>query len=202
MTLSDQDIVAAIKTGRIKVRPKPDFSQQLGSCSLDFHLGNTFQVFDHTRRPYVDLKHHLKPEEYMKKIVILGEEPFIIQPNDFVLASTKEYIEIGDDLIGRIEGRSSLARLGILVHSTAGVFDAGWRGVITMEIGNLGVLPVTLYPGMRFCAMTFEELKSPTTRPYWKNIRAKYAGARTPEASKLDQEFGPERERKRSSKKR
>lgn len=189
MTLSDRDIIAAIKSGRIVVKPKPNFDEQLGSCSLDFHLANTFRVFEHTKYPYYDLKKTYTTEKFMREVKLRPGEPFIMQPGDYVLASTQENLELADDIMGRLEGRSSLGRLGIIIHGTASIFDAGWRGVITMELGNLGVLPVTLYPGMRICAMAFEELSSPSDRPYWKKHRAKYVSANEPEPSKLAQEF-------------
>ena len=189
MTFSDQDILAALKSGRIVIRPRPNLEEQLGPCSIDLHLGDTFQVFQHTKLPYVDLKNKIDFESLMSTVVVKGGDPFIMQQGDFVLASTTEHIEFADDLMGRVDGRSSLARLGIVVHSTAGRFDPGWRGVVTVELGNLGVMPVTLYPGMRICSMSFEELKTPSSRPYWKNPKAKYAGAKIAETSKLALEF-------------
>ena len=189
MTFSDQDILAALKSGRIVIRPYPNLEEQLGPCSIDLHLGDTFQVFQHTKLPYVDLKNKIDFESLMSTVVVKGGDPFIMQQGDFVLASTTEHIEFADDLMGRVDGRSSLARLGIVVHSTAGRFDAGWRGVVTVELGNLGVMPVTLYPGMRICSMSFEELKTPSSRPYWKNPKSKYKGAKVAETSKLALEF-------------
>lgn len=192
MIFSDRDIVEALKSGRIKITPKPDLKTQLGSCSIDLRLGNVFRVFDHSRHPFVDLKSRIGIDEIMKEIKIGMNEPFIIQPGDFVLATTIETIEIGDDLLGRIEGRSSLGRLGIIVHGTASIFDPGWKGKVTMELGNLGTMPVALYPGMRICAFTFEELKSPTSKPYAEKVGAKYAFAKGPDASRLDQEVAKE----------
>ena len=100
-------------------------------------------------------------EKIMEELVIPEGEPLVLHPGNLVLATTLEWLEIADDLIGRIEGRSSLGRLGVIVHGTASIFDAGWKGKPVMELGNLGVVPVLLWPGMRVCAFTFEELSSP-----------------------------------------
>jgi dCTP deaminase len=166
MILSDKDIKKAIKQGRVKITPKPNFKEQLGPCSIDLHLGNHFAVFKHSNYPYVDLKSPIDMRKIMKEIVIPKGEPFIMQPGDFALATTVENLKLSDDIVGKIEGRSSLGRLGIIVHGTASIFDPGWDGKPTMELGNLGVMPVALYPGMRVCAFTFEELSGPAARPY------------------------------------
>ena len=188
MILSDKDIKKAIKDGRIKVDPKPDYKVQLGSCSLDLHLGNKFRVFKNSSYPYIDLKGPLDTDKIMEEVVVKGDRPFIMQPGDFALVTTVENLELADDLLGRIEGRSSLGRLGIIVHGTASIFDPGWRGKPTMELGNLGVMPIALYPGMRICAFTFEEVSSPVEVPYYKKKNNKYAGQKSPLASKLTQE--------------
>lgn len=188
MILSDKHIKKAIKDGRIKVDPKPDYKTQLGSCSLDLHLGNRFRVFKNSSYPYIDLKGPLDTDKIMEEVVVKGDRPFIMQPGDFALVTTVENLELADDLLGRIEGRSSLGRLGIIVHGTASIFDPGWRGKPTMELGNLGVMPIALYPGMRICAFTFEEVSSPVDVPYYKKKNNKYAGQKSPLASKLTQE--------------
>lgn len=115
-------------------------------------------------------------------------QPFILQPGDFVLATTVESFRLPDDLLARLEGRSSLGRLGIVVHSTASIFEPGWDGVVVMELGNLGRMPVALYPGMRICSLTFEELSSPSEVPYNLKKHAKYIRQKTPLASKISEE--------------
>ena len=160
MILSDRDIKKALKSGRIKIKPAPDLKVQLGSCSLDLHLGNNFRVFKQSSHPFIDLKGPVDTDKIMQEVIVSDDEPFIMQPGDFALATTEENLELADDLLGRIEGRSSLGRLGIIVHGTASIFDPGWNGKPTMELGNLGVMPVALYPGMRICAFTFEEVSS------------------------------------------
>lgn len=171
MILSDRDIKKAIKARRVQITPKPDFKTQLGPCSIDLHLGNTFAVFKHSSKAYVDLNNPLSINSIMSEIVVPKGEAFIMQPGDFALATTVENLKLADDIVGKIEGRSSLGRLGIIVHGTASIFDPGWDGKPTMELGNLGVMPVALYPGMRVCAFTFEELSSPAEKPFNKNKR-------------------------------
>lgn len=188
MILSDRDIKKALVSGRIKITPKPDLKTQLDACMIDLHLGNVFRVFKHSSYPYIDLAGPVDTDKLMKEIVVKKGEPFIMQPGDFALVTTVENLELSDDLLGRIEGRSSLGRLGIIVHGTASVFHPGWIGKPTMELGNLGVMPVALYPGMRICAFTFEEMSSPVEVPYNKKKGNKYAGQTSPLASKLTQE--------------
>ena len=156
MVLSDRDIRRAIEDGRIKIEPLEDLDSQLGSVSVDFRLGHTFMVFEHSRHSFIDPRRPQSIGEAMRTIVVSDDEPFIMQPGDFALASTIESLELPDDLLGRLEGRSSIARLGITVHSTAAVFEPGWVGTATMELSNLGRMAVALYPGMRICAFSFE----------------------------------------------
>lgn len=188
MILSDHDIKIAIQTKRITITPKPDLATQLGSCSIDLRLGRQFRIFDHSKFAFIDPKNTTLTATMMKDVVVKSNEPFMLQPGDFVLATTMETLTLPDNLLARLEGRSSLGRLGIVVHSTASVFDPGWRGMIVMELGNLGRMPVALYPGMRICALTFEELTSPADVPYYKKKSAKYVGQNKPEASKISQE--------------
>ena len=189
MILSDRDIKVYIGSGKIKITPTPDLDEQLGSCSIDFHLGNTFKIFNHSKYPYIDPRNASLSSEIMKDIVVSGDEAFIMRPGEFCLATTVENLEISDDLLGRLEGRSSLGRLGIIVHSTAARFDPGWKGKPVMELGNIGVMPVALYPGMRICSFTFEQVSSPVERPYAKRKSSKYVGQTSPLASRLDREM-------------
>lgn len=195
MILSDKDIKKALKQGRVKITPSPDLETQLGSCSLDFHLGNKFRVFKHSSYPFIDLKGKIETEKLMKEIIIPKKQSFIMQPGDFALATTVETLELADDILGRLEGRSSLGRLGIVVHSTASIFDPGWIGRPTMELGNLGVMPVALYPGMKICAFTFEEVSSKVEIPYRKKKSNKYAGQKSPIASRLMRELKDKKQR-------
>ena len=187
MVLSDRDLKKAFKSGRIKITPAPDLQTQLGSCSIDLQLGNTFLIFEHSKYPFID---PMRPEKEgsTRTITVKNGEAFIVQPGDFVLASTYEHIEIPDDLVGRLEGRSSIGRLGIVIHSTAALFNPGFRGKGVLELGNMGRMPVALYPGMRICSMTFEELSSPAESPYHQKKGAKYSGQKGPGESKIHEE--------------
>jgi dCTP deaminase len=190
MILADREIMQALEDGRIKISPPPNFDEQLGSCSIDFHLGHTFMVFEHSQFSYIDPRHPQSIGEAMRTIEVKEGDAFIMQAGDFALASTMESLELPDDLLGRLEGRSSIARLGITVHSTAAVFEPGWIGTATMELSNLGRMAVALYPGMRICSFTFEQLTSSVLTPYRKKLNNKYAGQITPRASGLSEEMG------------
>lgn len=194
MILSDKDIRKYISKGKIKITPNPNFEVQLGSCSIDFHLGHTFKIFNHSKYPYIDPRSVSLSSEIMKEIVVPKEEAFIMRPGEFCLATTIENLAISDDLLGRLEGRSSLGRLGIIVHSTAARFDPGWDGRPVMELGNIGVMPVALYPGMRICSFTFEQVSTPVDTPYKKRKDAKYAKQTTPMESRLADEMGGKQE--------
>src|SRR3954452_24088263 len=187
MVLSDTDIKRYIQQGKIRISPQLP-SDQFGSCSVDFRLGTEFNVFEHSRFPYIDLASKAALEGIMNKVEVKPGEPFILQPREFVLAITQEKLELDDDVLGRLEGRSSLGRIGIIVHGTAGLFDPGWSGRATLELSNLGRMPVALYPGMRICSFTFEQLSTPSSMPYNKKPGNKYAGQMGPLASRLDRE--------------
>ena len=188
MVLSDRDIKKALKTGDLKITPVPNFKTQLGSCSIDLRLGNTFRIFDHSKNAFIDPTKKDYSNEITREVKVKKGERFIMQPGDFVLAVTLEKITISPKLLGRLEGRSSLGRLGIVVHSTASVFDPGWNGQAVLELGNLGRIPVALYPGMRVCAMTFEQLSSEAETPYSKKKEAKYKFQNGPLESKIHEE--------------
>lgn len=188
MILSDRDIRAALESGRIKIDPPIDLDAHLGSCSIDFRLGGHFMVFEHSKHSYIDPRQGQSIGDSMRSIIVPEDEAFIMQAGDFALASTIESLELPDDLLGRLEGRSSIARLGITVHSTAAVFEPGWTGTATMELSNLGRMAVALYPGMRICSFTFEQLSSPAQAPYRAKVGNKYAGQTGPRASRLPEE--------------
>lgn len=188
MVLSDRDIKDYIKRKKIVVSPLPDYKTQLGTCSLDLRLGDKFRVFEHSKNPYLDPTKKDYTNEITSEVKVKQGDAFIMQPGDFVLAVTMERVKIPNDLLGRLEGRSSLGRLGIVVHSTASIFDAGWDGNCVLELGNLGRMPVALYPGMRICAMAFEQLSSPVEVPYTKKVAAKYRFQKGPTESKYNQD--------------
>jgi|ERR1019366_769994 dCTP deaminase len=191
MVLSDIDIKNYIDQAKIKISPALP-PEQFGSCSVDFRLGSEFSVFEHSRHAFIDLRDKTAIQDLMRTIKVPAGEPFIMQPGEFALAITEETLELDDDVLGRLEGRSSLGRIGIIVHGTAGLFDPGWAGKATLELSNLGRMPVALYPGMRICSFTFEQLSSRVAVPYRKKVGNKYAGQERPLASKLASETGSE----------
>lgn len=192
MILSDRDIKAAIAAGRVKVEATSgDLNAHIHASSMDLRLGNVFKVYEHSRYALLDPKNPKTFAQNMRVIEVADGEPFIVQPGEFILGVTREIITVPDDLVVRVEGRSSLGRLGIIVHSTAGFVDPGFSGTITLEISNLNRLPVALYPGMRICQLAFEMMSSPAETPYNMKPGSKYQGQILPEESRLsiDTEF-------------
>jgi dCTP deaminase len=193
MILSDRDIKAYIASGAIGVTsPDNDHMTNIHASSMDFRLGRFFKVYDHASQAILDPS---RPETFTDatKLIEITEpgKPFIVQPHEFVLGVTLETIKLPDDLVARVEGRSSLGRLGIIVHSTAGYVDPGFEGTITLEITNINRMPIALYPGMRVCQFAFETMSSPAEVPYYKKSHSKYQGQSLPEESRitLDPEF-------------
>jgi dCTP deaminase len=184
MVLSDVDVKKALEAGQIAVSPLQDLDSQLGACSLDLRLGNEFRVFERTRNAFIDPRGQIDWDSFTRVITVAEDEPFVMHPQELVLAATVEEIMLGDDVLGRLEGRSSLGRLGIIVHGTAPLFYPGFTGRAVMELGNIGPMPVALYPGMRICSFTFEKLSSPSSKPY----RGKYAGQQGPVGSRLQRD--------------
>ncbi len=194
MILSDRDIKKALETGRVKIEsPQPELFRYIHASSMDLHLGNVFKLYEHSKFAVIDPK---KPETFtgnMRMIIVPDDEPYMVQPGEFVLGVTMETITVPDDLVVRVEGRSSLGRLGIIVHSTAGFVDPGFSGTITLEISNLNRMPIALYPGMRICQIAFEQMTSPAETPYYRKPHSKYQHQVLPEESRLslDPEFAP-----------
>ncbi|MFA7142048.1 MAG: dCTP deaminase [Candidatus Paceibacterota bacterium] len=186
MILSDRDIQACIEQNKIQISPKPDYEKQLGSASLDLRLGNEFKVFEHSKRPFIDTRDPDFHAGTTRLIKLEDDEPFVFHPKEFVLGITIEEVFLPDDITARIDGRSSLGRLGIVVHSTAGHIDPGFRGRIVLEMENIGMIPVLLYPKTRICQLIFQELKTRTSKPYYKKKGAKYAYQKELEESKLE----------------
>src|SRR5271154_5037538 len=187
MVLSDVDIRRYIESGKIRIAPDSP-PEQYGSCSVDFRLGAEFSVFEHSRHAFIDVREKGAIQDIMRPIMVKEGDPFILQPREFALAITEETLELDDDVLGRLEGRSSLGRIGIIVHGTAGLFDPGWTGKATLELSNLGRMPVALYPGMRICSFTFEQLTTRVAVSYRNKVGNKYAGQDRPLASKLASE--------------
>jgi dCTP deaminase len=185
MILSDRDIREYIKQGRLSFDPLPDLDKQLSGASLDMTLANEFRVFQHSTTPYIDINRPETFTDITKKIVVPDGCPFILHPNEFILGIIQESIKLPKDLSVRIDGKSSLGRLGIVVHSTAGHVNPGHEGALTLEISNIGMMPVTLYPGMNICQLVFQRLTSPAVVGYTERKSSKYAFQRSPGESKI-----------------
>jgi dCTP deaminase len=191
--LSDKDILAALASGKLKIAsPRGDVTKEVHASSVDLRLGKVFKIYDHSKIAILDPKNKDAMPKIMRTIEVSEEVPFIIQPGEFILGVTEETITVPDDLVIRVEGRSSLGRLGIIIHSTAGFVDPGFSGTITLEISNINRLPIALYPGMRICQIAIEEMSSPVLEPYDKKKSSKYQHQSLPEESRIDQdpEFG------------
>lgn len=189
--LSDKTIKEYLKEGKIVIDPLKD-EQQIQPSSVDMRLGDEFKVFKVIRKPYIDPKDKEDIAEYMESSTVPEGEAFIIHPNEFALATTQEYVKVPDDLVARVEGRSSMGRLGVTMHVTAGYVDPGFEGRITLEISNIGAMPVALYPGQRVCQLVFETMTTPAELPYGHPKRnSKYMKQLKPESSrvKLDYEL-------------
>ena len=189
MILSDRDIRAAIRAGRIGIDPFDEADVQ--PSSVDLHVDRFVRVFHNARHPYIDVK---KPMEDLTEMVeVKEEEAFILHPGEFVLGSTLEYVRLPVDLVARLEGKSSLGRLGLLIHSTAGYVDPGFEGHLTLELSNVANLPITIYPAMKIGQISFFQLTSEAENPYGsRNVGSKYQGQRGPTASRYYENFPPE----------
>src|SRR4249919_613696 len=162
MILSDRDIRAAIESGRITIDPYDERCIQ--PSSVDIHVDSQFRVFANSRYPYIDVKQEMP--ELTELVEVKPDEPFILHPGEFVLGSTLERVGIPNDLVARLEGKSSLGRLGLLIHSTAGFIDSGFTGNITLELSNVANLPITIYYGMPIGQLSFMRLDRPVEKPY------------------------------------
>jgi dCTP deaminase len=192
MILSDADILRRLEQGDLVIEPLDDPDIQIQPASVDLRLGREFLEFQRTNIPCIHPDSSQEVDEYVSETVVDEGEEFILHPGDFVLGTTKERVEIPADLIAHVEGRSSLGRLAIVVHATAGLCDPGYKGQITLELSNLGAAPVALAPDMRISQLTFTELSSPAERPYGAERGSKYQEQSGPQASKIggDREFG------------
>jgi dCTP deaminase len=186
MILSDRDLRAAIAEGRIVIDPFTAESVQ--PSSVDLHLGNRFRVFRNSRYPFIDVR--VEQPDLTELVGIEGDDPFILHPGEFVLGATLERVTLPDDLVARLEGKSSLGRLGLLIHSTAGYVDPGWEGTLTLELSNVANLPITLYHGMRIGQISFQRLSSPVEIGYGdERLGSRYRGQTDPTASRYHRDF-------------
>lgn len=194
MILSDGDIRRAVREGRLGFSPVLS-ADQIGPASCDLKLDGTFKIFNTARLSLIDVKKPL-PVEFLEETTRKPSEQFILHPNDFVLASTKEKIAVGDDLVVRVEGKSSLARIGILVH-TAGFIDPGFEGQITLEISNQSNVAVALYPNMYICQVAIHQMTSPAEMPYNKRKKSLYMNQKGPVSASTKNLFGKKRKSKK-----
>ena len=184
--LSDRDIRAELEAGRIKIDPYDPADLQ--PSSVDLHLDRSFRVFRNNRYAYIDVR--APQPDLTEMLQIADDEPFILHPGEFVLGQILEWVELPDDLVSRLEGKSSLGRLGLLIHSTAGYVDPGWKGNLTLELSNVANLPIALYFGMRIGQISFFRMSSPVDRPYGsKGLGSKYQGQSEPTASAFHEDF-------------
>ena len=186
MVLSDKTIKEEIKNNNIIIEPLGENAIQ--PASVDVRLDENILVFRNTEQPYIDVKNI--SDDLTDLIKIKSDKPFILNPSQFVLGSTLEYVEIPNHLVSRLEGKSSLGRIGLLIHSTAGYVDPGFKGNLTLELSNVSNLPITLYKGMKIGQMSFTQLTTPVEIPYGSDVlNSKYQGQKLPTASLFHKDF-------------
>jgi dCTP deaminase len=186
MVLSDRTIKAEVAAGRLIFDPYDESLVQ--PSSVDMRVDRQFRVFHNARYPFIDVK---QPMDGLTELVtVKGEEPFILHPGEFVLGQTLERVSLPDDLVARLEGKSSLGRLGLLIHSTAGFVDAGFEGNLTLELSNVANLPITIYHGMPIGQISFMRMDGPVERPYGaREAGSKYQGQAEPTPSRFYRNF-------------
>lgn len=181
MLLSDRDILDAVKNDRLGIAPFDD--ELVQPSSIDVRLDRRFRVFDNQKYTHIDPSR--QQDDLTAAVEVAPDEPFVLHPGEFVLASTLEVVTLPDDLAARLEGKSSLGRLGLLTHSTAGFIDPGFSGHVTLELSNVANLPITLWPGMKIGQLCLFRLTSPAERPYGKGANlSRYQDQRGPTPSK------------------
>jgi dCTP deaminase len=181
VVLSDRTIREQLASGRLVIDPFDEALLQ--PSSVDVRVADQFRVFHNSRRPFIDVR---EPSDDLTEVVDVADgERFILHPGEFVLGSTVERVALPDDLVARLEGKSSLGRLGLLIHSTAGYVDPGFDGTITLELSNVAKLPISIHPGMAIGQISFLRMTTPVDAPY----RGKYQGQRGPTASAFHREF-------------
>jgi dCTP deaminase len=184
--LSDQTILEFTAAGRLRIQPF--VTEHVQPSSVDLRLGRHFRVFEHSRYTHIDVR---EPQPGLTQgFEVLEGEPFVLHPGEFALGATLERVGLPDDLVGRLEGKSSLGRLGLIIHSTAGYIDPGFDGTITLELSNVAKLPIPLYPGMFIGQISFLTMTTPVDRPYGSpGLGSKYQGQEQPTESKVHLSF-------------
>jgi dCTP deaminase len=195
MILTDRTIREQLAAGRIGIEPLDESCIQ--PSSVDLRLDRLFRVFLNHTMSVIDVRKDLS--ELTQEVQIADGDAFILHPGEFVLGSTSERVSVPDDIVARIEGKSSLGRLGLLIHSTAGFIDAGFSGHITLELSNVANLPITLYPGMKIGQVSFLQMTTPADVPYGSaKVGSKYQGQRGPTPSRYWENFEPDADRLRT----
>jgi dCTP deaminase len=193
VVLSDRTIKRLLAEGRIEIDPYDD--SLLQPSSVDVRVDRFFRVFHNNRYPFIDVKR--EQEELTSLVEIDDDTPFMLHPGEFVLGSTLERVRLPDDLVARLEGKSSLGRLGLLIHSTAGFIDPGWDGHVTLELSNVANLPITIYHGMKIGQLSFVQLSEAAESPYGSGtLGSKYQGQQGPTPSRYWQNFAGEEVRR------
>ena len=188
MILSDGTIRALLTDGRIRIDPLGD--DQIQPASVDLRLGRQFRIIVNHSAESIDP--YSSPSDLTSLIEVPADEPFILHPGEFVLGTTVECLGLPDDIVARVDGKSSLGRWGVLIHATAGFIDAGFTGEVTLELSNVATLPVKLWPGMKIGQVSFMPLDAPAQRPYGSpGLNSKYQGQRGPQASQYGQNARP-----------
>lgn len=186
MLLSDRDIRGEIDAGRVVLEPYD--AAMVQPSSVDVRLDRYFRVFENHRYPHIDPAS--EQPDLTRLVETAGEDPFVLHPGEFVLASTFEVVTLPDDVAARLEGKSSLGRLGLLTHSTAGFIDPGFTGQVTLELSNVANLPIAIYPGMKIGQISFYQMSTPADVPYGSpELGSKYQGQRGPTASAMHRDF-------------
>jgi dCTP deaminase len=186
VVLSDRTIRRLLEEGAIGIEPYDEALLQ--PSSIDVRVDRYFRVFRNSLYPFIDVKQ--EQEDLTELVEIADETPFILHPGEFVLASTLETVRLADDLVARLEGKSSLGRLGLLIHSTAGFIDPGWDGHVTLELSNVANLPITIYHGMKIGQLSFMQLSEAAERPYGSGgLGSKYQGQKGPTPSRYWKNF-------------
>jgi len=186
VVLSDATIARALVEGRIEIDPYDEALLQ--PSSVDVRVDRFFRVFHNNRYPFIDVK--VEQEELTELVEVDDDHPFVLHPGEFVLGSTLERVRLSNDLVARLEGKSSLGRLGLLIHSTAGFIDPGWDGHVTLELSNVANLPITIYSGMKIGQISFMQMTEPATIPYGASkLGSKYKGQKGPTASRYWKNF-------------
>ncbi len=186
MIFSDRSIKKAITDGRIVIDPYEERAVQ--PSSIDLRVDRLFRVFQNHRYPFIDPNVH--QEDLTHLVEASTDHPFMLHPGEFVLGSTLERVALGDDIVARLEGKSSLGRLGLLIHSTAGFVDPGFEGHLTLELSNVATLPIAIYPGMKIGQISFYQLSTPADHPYGSGeAGSKYQGQEGPTPSRIHEDF-------------